>query len=57
MRVRGGGREAQMGGVYVYIQLICFLVQQKVTQHCKATILQLKKKVPYLCRQMPSLPA
>ena len=29
-------------GIYVYIQLIHFIVQQKLTQHCKATIFQLK---------------
>ena len=29
--------------IYVYIQLIYFVVQQKLTQHCKATIAQLKK--------------
>ena len=40
---REGGREAQEGGdmgIYVYIQLIHFVVQQKLTQHCKAIILQ-----------------
>ena len=38
-----GGREAQEGGdmgTYVYVQLIHFVVQQKLTQHCKAIILQ-----------------
>ena len=50
----GGGRgwrgaRLEVGGmsererIYVYIQLIHFAVQQKLTQHCKATILQLKK--------------
>ena len=33
-----GGRGAQEGGIYVYIQLI------KLIQHCKAIVLQLKKK-------------
>ena len=40
---REGGREAQEGGdmeIYVYIELIHFVVQQKLTQHCKAIILQ-----------------
>ena len=40
---REGGREAQEGGdmgMYVYIQLIHFVVQQKLTQHRKAIILQ-----------------
>ena len=27
-------------GLYVYIQLIHFIVQQKSTQHCKAVILR-----------------
>ena len=31
-------------GIYVYVWLIHFVVQQKLTQHCKATIPQLKKK-------------
>ena len=38
-----GGREAQEGGdmgMYVHIELIHFVVQQKLTQHCKAIILQ-----------------
>ena len=29
--------------MYAYVKLIQFVVQQKVTQHCKSTILQLKK--------------
>ena len=40
---REGGSEAQEGedmGIYAYIQLIHFVVQQKLTQHCKAIILQ-----------------
>ena len=40
---REGGREAQEGGdmgIYVCIQLIHFVVQQKLTQHCKVIILQ-----------------
>ena len=32
-------------GIYVYIQLIHVAVQQKLTQHCKAIILQLKNKL------------
>ena len=27
-------------GIYVYIELVHFVVQQKLTQHYKATILQ-----------------
>ena len=40
---REDGREMQEGGdmgIYVYIQLTHFAVQQKLTHHCKAIILQ-----------------
>ena len=40
---REGGRETQEGGdmgIYVYMWLIHFVVQQKLTQYCKAVILQ-----------------
>ena len=40
---REGGREAQEGGdmeIYVFIWLIHFAVQQKLSQHCEAIILQ-----------------
>ena len=30
--------------MYIYIHLSHFAVQQKLTQHCKSTILKLKKK-------------
>ena len=30
--------------MYIYVKLNHFAVQQKLTQHCKSTILQLKKK-------------
>ena len=35
---REGGRETQEGGdmgIYVYVQLIHFVIQQKLTHHCK----------------------
>lgn len=38
-----GRGEAEEEGIYVYVWLIHFTVQQELTQHCKATILQLKK--------------
>ena len=38
-----GGR-SEKEEMYVYIQLIHFIVQQKQTQHCKATIPQYIKK-------------
>ena len=49
MTQRGGmgkalGRRLKKDGIYVYIQLIHSVVQQKLTQHCKATMLQLKHK-------------
>ena len=31
-------------GIYVYIQLIYFVVQQKLLQHCKAIMLHKKKR-------------
>ena len=40
---REGGRETQEGGdmgIYVYVQLIHLVIKQKLTHHCKATILQ-----------------
>ena len=46
-----GGREMQEGGdmgIYVCIQLIHFVIQQKLTQHCKNSytpIKMLKKKI------------
>ena len=33
-------KEIQKEGIYVYVQLIHFAVQQKLAQHCKATISQ-----------------
>ena len=38
---REGGREAQEGGdMGIYVWLIHFVVQQKLTQYCEAIILQ-----------------
>ena len=40
---REGGRATQEGGdigIYVYIQLIHLVIQQRLTQHCKAIICQ-----------------
>ena len=37
-------RKSKKEGIYVYVELIHFAVQYKLTQYCKATILQLKKK-------------
>ena len=39
-----GGKEVQRERVYVCIWMIHAVVQQKLTQNCKAPILQLKKK-------------
>ena len=36
------GRRSKREGIYVYIQLIYFVVQQKLTQHCKAIMFQYK---------------
>ena len=40
----GMGGRLTREGTRVYIQLIHTVVQQKLTQHCKAIIFQLKKK-------------
>ena len=38
---REGGREAEEGGdMGIYVQLIHFVIKQKLTHHCKAIILQ-----------------
>ena len=40
---REGGRETQEGGVvgiYIYVNLIHFVIKQKLRHHCKAIILQ-----------------
>ena len=35
----------QREGIYVYISLVHFAVQQKLTQHCKAVILRKKESM------------
>ena len=40
----GVGGRPKREGIRVYIQLIPTLVQQKLTQHCEAIILQIKIK-------------
>ena len=42
----GVGGVSQREGIYVYIWLIHFAVQQKLTQHCKATIKEKKILAP-----------
>ena len=40
-----GGRSRREGiYIFIYVWLIHFIVQQKLTQHYKATVPQLKKK-------------
>ena len=39
-----GGRRARKERLYVCIQLIYFIVREKLTQHCKPIVLQKKKK-------------
>ena len=48
-----GGR-FKSEGIYVYVQLSYFIIQQKLIQPCKATILQFKKEelVGYTIKQM-----
>ena len=43
VHLEGWDREMQEGGgmgMYVYVYLIHFVIQQKLTHHCKAIILQ-----------------
>lgn len=40
-----GGR-CKREGIYAYIELVQAVVMQKLSQHCKAIIFQLKKKDP-----------
>lgn len=44
MGVRVGVRLKREKGIYVCIELIPAAVQQKLTQHCNAPILQFKKR-------------
>ena len=39
------GRKSKEEGIYLFIWLIHFAIQQKLIQHCKATVLQLKKYI------------
>ena len=41
---KGVGGRSEREGTCVYLKLIHLVVRQKLTQHCKAIILQLKKK-------------
>ena len=41
--VEGVGGKSKCEEIYEYIQLIRFVVQQNLTQHCKAIILKRKK--------------
>ena len=40
----GGGGRSKREGIYVYLCLIHFTLQQELTQHCEAVILPSKKK-------------
>ena len=40
----GVGKKSKREGIYVYMQLIRFAVQQKLTQHCKAVTVQQQEK-------------
>ena len=35
----GGGRGPKTEGIYVYIELVHFVIQQKLTKYCRAIIL------------------
>ena len=47
------GRKSKKEWIYVYVLLIHFAIQQKLTQHCKATIVQekfIKKEGTQYCK-------
>ena len=44
--MQGVGGRLKREGIYVYIELIQVVVQQKLTQHCKVLIFQFKRKKP-----------
>ena len=44
--MQGAGGRLKREGMYVYIELIQVVVQQKLTQHCKVIMFQLKNKNP-----------
>ena len=39
------GKESEKEWIYVYVKVNHFAVYLKLTQHCKSTILQCKKKI------------
>ena len=41
--INHNGKESKES-IYMYVKLNHFVLQKKLTQHCKSTILQLKKK-------------
>ena len=43
----GVGGRFKREGIYVYIELIHFSVQKKLTQHCKATLLLFSHQVTF----------
>ena len=43
------GKKSKKEGVYVYVRLIHFAVQQKLTQQCKGTILKKKERKKNCC--------
>ena len=51
-----GCKESHTAERLTHIQLIDFAVQQKLTQHCKSTILQYKIKTKQKCMTMNGLP-
>ena len=47
-----GGREAPEG-IYVYVRLIHFIVQQRLKGNCELTIAQFKEKVQIRTHRSP----
>ena len=43
----GVGGETQREGMYVYVQLIHFIMREKIIQHCKA-VMKVKKSLSHV---------
>lgn len=50
--LEGAGESKHREGIYVYIHLIQFVVQQKLTPHCQAIILQKKGRQKQIFRKV-----
>ena len=54
--LNGGNFKKAGSGGYVYVQLICLAVHQKLTEHCKATAAKSLQSCPTLCNSRDGSP-